>query len=391
MDERVPVRPKEKFLVFGAPCIEEPEIQEVVDSIRKRWIGTGPKVAKFENTFAAYKKVSHAIAVSSCTAALHLAVLAAGIRPGDEVITTPMTFCATVNAIIHAGGRPVLADCDKNTMNIDPNEIERKISSNTKAIIVVHMAGRPCEMDSIMEIARRYDLVVIEDCAHAIEAEYRGVPAGCFGKVGCFSFYVTKNITTAEGGMIITNDDYIADRVKIMALHGMTKDAWRRFSDEGYRHYEVVHLGFKYNMTDIQASIGIHQFQRIKKYWERRREIWQIYNDHFADLPVFLPLDPAPDTVHAYHLYTLLIDIDRLGKSRDSIINALTAENIGVGVHYIPVHLHPFYRKAFGWKKGDFPNAEWIGERTLSIPLSGCLDDDDVYDVIRAVRKVLGG
>lgn len=386
-----PVRPREKFLVFGAPCIEEEEIAEVVDSMRKRWIGTGPKVAKFEDQFAQFKRVPYAVSVNSCTAALHLAVLAVGIRPGDEVITTPMTFCATVNAIIHAGGKPVLADCDRNTMNIDPSEIERKISPRTRAVIVVHMAGRPCDMDDIMSIARRYDLAVIEDCAHAIESEYHGVPTGCFGEVGCFSFYVTKNITTAEGGMIITKSEQIAERVKIMALHGMTKDAWRRFSDEGYRHYEVVHIGFKYNMTDMQASMGIHQMRKIEKYWKRRREIWNIYNEHFSDLPVFIPLDPAPDTVHAHHLYTPLIDIDRLGKSRDWVIQALTRENIGIGVHYIPVHLHPFYRKAFGWKKGDFPNAEWIGERTISLPLSGCMTDEDVYDVIRAFRKVLGG
>ncbi len=391
MNHGEPVRPKDKFLVFGAPCIEEDDINEVVDSMRKRWIGTGPKTARFEEMFAEYKKVRHAVAVNSCTAALHLAVLAVGIRSGDEVITTPMTFCATVNAIIHAGGVPVLADCDRNTMTIDPSEIERKISPKTRAILVVHMAGRPCEMDDIMNIARRYDLAVIEDCAHAIETEYHGTPAGCFGQAGCFSFYVTKNITTGEGGMIITDSDSIAERVKIMALHGMTKDAWRRFSDEGYKHYEVIHIGFKYNMTDMQAAIGIHQIKRIEKYWRRRQEIWKIYNDHFCDLPVFTPLDPAPDTVHAYHLYTPLIDIDRLGKSRDWVIQALTNEGIGVGVHYLPVHWHPFYRKAFGWRKGDFPNADWIGERTISLPLSGCMTDEDVHDVIVAFRKVLGG
>ncbi len=390
IDGGKPVRVKDRFLVFGAPCIEKEEIEEIVDSMKRRWIGTGPKVARFESLFAEYKGVSHAIAVSSCTAALHLAILACGIRPGDEIITTPMTFCATINSIIHAGAVPVLADCDRNTMNIDPSEIEKKISSKTKAIMVVHMAGRPCDMDAIMDIARRYDLIVIEDCAHAIEAEYHEKPTGTFGQVGCFSFYVTKNITTAEGGMVVTNSDYIADRVKITALHGMTKDAWRRFSDEGYRHYEVIHLGFKYNMTDLQASIGLHQLKKIDKYWERRRKIWEIYNNHFYDLPVFIPPNPEPNTRHSYHLYTPLIDIDRFGKSRNWVLNALTHENIGVGVHYVPVHYHPFYRKTFGWKKGDFPNAEWIGERTISLPLSPCLEDEDVHDVILAFRKVMG-
>jgi dTDP-4-amino-4,6-dideoxygalactose transaminase len=251
------------------------------------------------------------------------------------------------------------------------------------------MAGRPCDMDDIMNLAKRYDLAVIEDCAHAIETKYHGLAAGCFGDEGCVSFYVTKNITTGEGGMVITESNQIAERVKIMGLHGMTKDACRRFSDEGYRHYEVIHVGFKYNMTDMQAAIGIHQIQRIEKYWKRRQDIWHIYNSHFYDLPVFIPVDPAPDTVHAYHLYTPLIDIDRLGKSRDWVIQALTNEGIGVGVHYLPVHWHPFYRKAYGWRKGDFPNADWIGERTISLPISGCMSDEDVQDVIIAFRKVL--
>ncbi len=386
-----PVRPKDRFLVFGAPCIGEEEIAEVVDSMRKRWIGTGPKVALFEERFRALKGRKHAVAVNSCTAALHIAMLAIGIRQGDEVITTPMTFCATVNAIIHAGGIPVLADCDRNTFNIDPDEIEKKITSNTRGILIVHFAGRACNMDAIMELAKRYDLFVIEDCAHAIETSYKGIPAGCFGDVGCFSFYVTKNITTGEGGIIITDDDRIAERVKMLALHGMSKDAWKRFSDEGYKHYEVIHAGFKYNMMDMQAAIGLHQLKKMDIFRKRREYIWRVYNENFQDLPVFLPQDPEPETEHSYHLYTPLIDVDTLGKSRDWVLNALTAENIGVGVHYIPVHYHSFYRKTLGLKKGDFPNAEWIGDRTLSLPLSGCMSDQDVEDVIIAFRKVLGG
>jgi len=389
IDGGTPVRPKERFLVFGAPLIEEPEIEEVVACMRRGWIGTGPKVGQFEDDFAAFKGSKHAIAVNSCTAALHLSLFAAGIGPGDEVITTPMTFCATINAIIHCGATPVLADCDRKTMNIMPAEIEKKVTGRTKAILPVHFAGRCCDMDAIRDIARIYDLMVIEDCAHAIESEYKGRKSGCFGDIGCFSFYVTKNVITGEGGMIITEDDHIAERVKVLALHGMSKDAWRRFSDEGYKHYQVIHAGYKYNMMDIQASIGIHQLRRVERYWKQRQQVWLRYNDAFQGLPCITPTNAEPNTKHAYHLYTPLLDVETLGKSRDWVLSALTAESIGVGVHYLPVHLHPFYRKTFGWKKGDFPNAEWIGERTLSLPISAALDEADVTDVITAFTRAL--
>ena len=385
----IPVRPKENFLVFGAPLIEEEEIRDVVDCLRRRWIGTGPKVAQFEKGFGAYKNRDFAIALNSCTAALHLSMLVSGVGPGDEVITTPMTFCATINAIIHSGATPVLADCDCQSLNIMPEEIEDKITSKTKAILVVHFAGRCCDMDSIMTLAKRYDLLVIEDCAHAIEAEYHGQKSGCFGDLGCFSFYVTKNIITGEGGMVITDDERLASKIKILGLHGMSKDAWMRFSDEGYKHYEVIQAGFKYNMMDMQAAIGLRQLRRVESYWERRQNIWKIYNQNFSDLPCIPPLDPEPDSRHAYHLYTPLIDTERFKKNRDWVLNALTAENIGIGVHYLPVHLHPYYRKRFGWREGQFPNAEWVGERTISLPLSAALTEEDVRDVCEAFRKVL--
>jgi len=391
VDGGTPVRSKERFLVYGAPKIEEEEINDVVDSMRKGWIGTGPKVHQFEKDFAAYKGARHGIALNSCTAALHLSMFAAGIGPGDEVITTPMTFCATVNSIIHCGATPVLADCDKATMNISPEEIEKKITSRTKAILPVHFAGRCCDMDAIMNIAHTYDLLVIEDCAHAIETEYKGQKAGRFGDIGCFSFYVTKNVVTGEGGMIITGDDRFAGRIKVLGLHGMSKDAWKRFSDEGFKHYQVIHAGYKYNMMDIQAAMGLHQLKRVEANWLIREKFWQKYNDAFADLPCFVPAPVQENTRHAYHLYTPLIDIDKLKKSRDWVLNAMTAENIGVGVHYLPIHYHPFYRKTYGWKKGDFPNAEWIGERTLSIPLSAALSDQDADDTVTAFHKVLGG
>ncbi len=389
IDGGMPIREKKNFLVFGAPQIENQEIEEVLECFRRRWIGTGPKVHQFESDFAIYKGARHAIALNSCTAALHLAMLSTGIGPGDEVITTPMTFCSTINAIIHCGATPVLADCDRKTMNILPEEIEKKVTAKTKAILPVHFAGRCCDMNPIMEITRTYDLLIIEDCAHAIESEYHGQKAGKFGDIGCFSFYVTKNVITGEGGMVITDDDRFAGRIKVLGLHGMSKDAWKRFSDEGYKHYQVIHAGYKYNMMDMQAAMGIHQLRRVEKYWEHRKNIWKKYNEAFKDLPCITPAEPESNTRHGYHLYTPLIDIDKIGKSRDWALNALIAENIGVGVHYLPVHLHPFYRKTYGWKEGDFPNAEWIGKRTLSLPLSAALNERDVEDVIEAFRKVL--
>ena len=390
LDGGTPVRPHDDFLVFGAPLIEDDEIDEVVRCLKSRWIGTGPRAHQFEEDFAAYKGKKFAVALNSCTAALHLSMLASGIGPGDEVITTPMTFCATINAIIHSGATPVLVDCDRTTMNISPELIEEKITAKTKAILVVHFAGRCCDMDSIQAIARSYNLMVVEDCAHAIESEYKGRKTGDLGDVGCFSFYVTKNIITGEGGMVVTDDERIASRIKVLGLHGMSKDAWSRFSDEGYRHYEVVFAGFKYNMMDLQAAIGIHQLKRIEQYRQVRQRIWNTYNESFKGLSCTLPAEPEPDTRHALHLYTPLIDTDRLGKSRDWVLNALNAENIGTGVHYMPVHYHPYYRKTYGWRKGDYPNSEWIGERTISLPLSPALTDKDVEDVVRAFTKVLG-
>lgn len=385
----LPVRSKDRFLVFGSPAIEEVEIQEVVDSLRSGWLGTGPKVARFEREFAAYKGIEYAVALNSCTAALHLSILAAGIGAGDEVITTPMTFCATVNAIIHAGATPVLADIDPLTMNIDPNDIESKITPKTRAIFPVHFAGRPCDMDAICDIAQRHNLKIIEDCAHAIETEYHGKKAGTFGDFGCFSFYVTKNVVTGEGGMVITRSEEDAARIKILGLHGMSRDAWKRFSDEGYKHYQVVECGFKYNMMDLQAAIGIHQLQRVESYWHRRQEIWIRYNEALADLPIGLPPCPEPGARHSYHLHTILVDEAKTGISRDSFLDAMTAANIGIGVHYLSIPEHSYYQERFGWKPEDYPNAMRVGRQTVSIPLSAKLTDADVEDVIRAVRACI--
>jgi len=380
---------RNSFLVFGSPRIEEDEIQEVVSSLRSGWIGTGPKVSKFEEMFAEYVAAKYAIAVSSCTAALHLAMVVSDVTEGDEVITTPMTFCATANSVIHTTATPVFADINRKSMCIDPIEIRKKITEKTKAIIPVHFAGRACEMNEIEEIARNSKALIINDAAHSIETEYGGKKICNVGAMTAYSFYATKNIVTGEGGMITTEDKDLADRLKIFALHGMTKDAWKRFSDSGYKHYEVIYPGFKYNMMDIQASLGIHQLKRIEDYSKRRKEIWEIYNQSFHDLPVFLPSPVEPNTRHAFHLYTLLLDTDKLRITRDDFMNLMQKENIGCGVHYTALHLHPYYRERFGYQRGDFPNTEFVADRTISIPLSPKLTHDDVNDVVTAVRKIL--
>ena len=382
---------REKFLIFGTPLIGEEEIKEVESSLRAGWLGTGPKVARFEADFSAYKgiKETHVAAVNSCTAALHLSMIAAEIGPGDEVITTALTFCATVNAVIHAGATPVLADIDPQTMNINPEQIERRITPRTRAILPVHFAGRCCDMDAIMGIARRHRLKVIEDCAHAIESEYHGVKAGTFGDFGCYSFYATKNVATGEGGMVIARKEDDIARVKVLALHGMSKDAWRRFSDEGYKHYHVVECGFKYNMMDLQAALGIHQLQRVEQNWLKRKQIWDHYQEAFHNLPLTRPADPEPLTRHAHHLYTILIDEKRSGIARDDFLNEMTKRKIGVGVHYLSIPEHPYYQETFGWKPEEFPNAMRIGRQTVSLPLSARLSNRDVDDVMSAIRRTL--
>jgi len=384
-----PVRPPERFLVFGAPAIGDEEIAEVVSSLKSGWLGTGPKVARFEADFAAYERAPHAVAVSSCTAALHLSMLGLGLEPGDEVVTTALTFAATINAIIHAGATPVLADVDPVSMNIDPYAVRRAITPRTRAVLPVHFAGRACAMDELLAICAEHGLALIEDCAHAIETEYHGRHAGTFGSFGCFSFYVTKNVVTGEGGMVLAAREEDAARIKVLALHGMSKDAWKRFSDEGYRHYYVTECGYKYNMTDIQAALGIHQLARVEANWARRRRIWAQYQGELAGLGLGLPAEPEPDTRHAYHLYTVMVNEDLCGTERDAFLEAMTAQNIGVGVHYLAIPEHPYYRERYGWRPGDFAEALRIGRQTVSLPLSPALSDADVGDVIAAVREVL--
>jgi dTDP-4-amino-4,6-dideoxygalactose transaminase len=382
---------RDDFLVFGRPPIEEPEIAEVVATLRSGWIGTGPRVARFEEMFKRYIGCEHAVAVNSCTAALHLSMVVSGVKGGDEVITSPMTFCATANAVVHTGARPVFADVEADTGNLDPDRVEAAITPRTRAIVPVHYAGRPCRMDRLEALARRHGLLIIEDAAHAIESAYHGRKIGTIGDLTCFSFYVTKNLVTAEGGIVTTADPELAARIKMYALHGMSRDAWKRFSDEGYKHYQVMVPGFKYNMTDLQAALGIHQLGRLEANAVRRAAIWARYDEAFASLPVERPAPVESHTVHGRHLYTILVDPERTAKSRDRVLDELVRLRIGTGVHYTALHLHPYYRETLGHGPGDFPNAERIGDRTLSLPLSPGLSDRDVEDVISAVRQVVAG
>lgn len=383
-------RARQEFLVFGSPLIGEEEIAEVVSTLRSGWIGTGPRAKQFEVMMAEYTGAKHAIAVSSCTAALHLSLVALGIGAGDEVITTPMTFAATANAIVHAGARPVFADVNRNTMLIDPEKIEAAITPRTKAILPVHLAGRVCPMDEVRAIARKHGLFVIEDAAHCIEGRYHGLKVGSISDLTCFSFYVTKNLTTGEGGMVTTDNPQWAEKIRVLALHGMDVHAYDRFGGAGYRHYQIMEAGFKYNMTDLQAALGIPQLKRIEASWERRNAIWNEYQRAFSDLPVHRPANDEPGTRHARHLYTILAHKGECGKSRDELLEYYTRQKIGTGVHYTPAHLHPYYRKTFGCREGDYPNAEWIGRATLSLPLSAKLLEEDVTDVIAVLRQALG-
>lgn len=381
--------PRGEYLVFGSPEIREEEIEEVLATLRSAWIGTGPRVARFESEFRDYAGAAHAVAVNSCTAGLHLAMMGLGLAPEDEVIVPAMTFAATANAVVHAGGRPVLADVDRDTMCLTSETVEAKLTPRTRAVVPVHFAGRPCEIEAIVALARQAGIAVVEDCAHAIETLVDGRHAGTFGDFGVFSFYVTKNVVTGEGGMVVTSDEAAAARIKTLALHGLSADAWSRFSDEGYKHYEVVEPGFKYNMMDLQAALGVHQLARAEANLGRRQEIWRRYDEAFADLPLRTPVAEEPGTRHARHLYTVLLDIERLSCTRDEVLLDLHRQNIGTGVHYRALHLHPYYREAGGYARGDFPSAEWISDRTMSLPLSPKLTDEDVEDVIDAVERIL--
>lgn len=380
---------RKDVLVFGSPDIQDQDIVEVVDTLKSGWLSTGPKTTKFENEFRAYKKSENAVALASCTAALYLGINALGLQPGDEIISTDLTFSASISTIVHNNLVPVLCDVNKDTQNMDCSQIEEKITPRTRAILPVHMCGYPCDMSQIMQIAEFYNLHVIEDCAHAIESTVDGKHCGTFGDFGAFSFYVTKNISCGEGGMLITNSKDIESNVRLMSLHGLSKNAHTRYSNSGFKHYSVLNAGYKYNMTDISASLAINQLTRIEESWSKRQHVWNRYKKELVDLPLYLPTNSPPNTKHSYHLFTVHLDLEAISVSRDFVLNALLKEGIGTGVHYKAIHTHPFYSNTFGWTPKEFPNAQWISDRTISLPLSSKLTDDDVDDVITALTKIL--
>jgi len=385
-----PVR--SNFLIFGMPCLGEEEIEEVVQTLRSGWIGTGPRAKQFEDEFAAFVGSQFAISVNSCTAALHLSLIALGIGPGDEVISTPLTFCATVNVIEHVHAKPVFVDIDPLTLNIDPNRIGSAITPRTKAIIPVHFGGLSCDMDPIMEIADRYGLAVVEDAAHAIGTLYKGRMIGSFGKLTCFSFYANKNLTTAEGGMITTEDEGLNEKLRLLRLHGLSRDAWKRFAARRLLLSDAVIPGYKYNMPDLLAAIGIYQLRKQERFLGIREHYALIYDKSFSNLPV--RIQPRPQNLsqnrHALHLYVLILNPEQLRVSRNEVMEALLAENIGVALHYRAVHTHPYYQQKYGYSPNDFPNAYRIGENVLSLPLTPNMAEEDVRDVVNGVRKVLG-
>jgi dTDP-4-amino-4,6-dideoxygalactose transaminase len=381
---------RSKFLVFGKPYIGEEEIKEVVDTLRSGWWGTGPKTELFENRFKKYEKAKYAISVNSATAGLHLALKALGVGPGDEVITSSLTFVSDANVIVHCGAKPIFADIDVNTWNIDPKQIEKKITKKTKVIMPVHLHGRPCNMDGIYKIARKYKLSVVNDAAHAIEAKYHGDKIGALGDISVFSFYVTKNLATGEGGMITTNKQKFAKTLPVWRLHGLSRDAWKRYSVKHFTLYEAMVPGFKYNLTDIASSIGIHQLKRIENNLKVRAKIWKAYSDAFRDEPLLtLPAPVEKNTRHGMHLFAILLNLEKLRVNRNTFIDMLIKRNIGSGVHFAPIHTQPYYRNVFGYKKGDYPVTEFVGERIVSLPLGANLTDRDVNDVIRAVKSIL--
>lgn len=378
------------FLPFSTPALGDEEINEVVDSLRSGWITTGPKVKRFEDAFKVYVGAPFAVPLSSATAGLHLTLLALKIKEGDEIITTPMTFASTVSMIILAGGTPVLVDIEPGTLNIDVAKVAEKITPSTRAIIPVHFAGQSCDMDPIFDLARLHGLTVIEDAAHAAGSEYKGRKIGSLDSISIFSFHPNKNITTGEGGMVCTPDESLAEEVSLLKFHGMSREAWKRFAASGSPNYDIMLPGYKYNMMDIQAAIGIHQLPRLDGFIDRRKEIAENYTTAFADLPeLALPAYAPYQQRHAWHLYTPLIRFEMLTIDRDRFMLELKARNIGSGLHYKAIHHHSWYREHLPVADTDLPNASYASDRILSLPLFPAMTDNDAADVVTAVTDVI--
>jgi len=392
--QEIPVREggeplRAQFLPFALPSIGQEEEREVLETLRSGWITTGPRTAEFERRLAAYIGAREVFAVSSCTAALHLSLIAAGVGPGDEVITTPITWPSTANVIVHTGATPVFADIDRDTFNIRPEEIEKRITPKTKAIIPVHMAGQPCEMDAIRRIARAWNLTVIEDAAHAIGAEYRGRRVGSDAEFACFSFYPIKNITTGEGGAIALSDPEKAECVRLWGLHGVTRGAWNRYASTGGLHWDLVVPGYKYNMPDLGAALGIHQLAHLDEFIEVRRRYARLYDETFLDLPEIIRPRVQDGIRHAYHLYIIMVRPEMLRVDRDEFALHLRAENVGVGFHFRSLHLSPYYRERLGLAPDAYPNAKFTSDRIISLPLYPRMSAGDVMQVAEIVRKLV--
>jgi perosamine synthetase len=381
--------PRTRFLPFAVPHITQEEIDEVVDTLRSGWLTTGQKTKRFEREFAQVVDAPYAVATNSATAALHLALDALGVGEGDEVIVPVYTFTASAEVVLYCRARPVLVDVDPVTCNIDPVQFEKHITKRTKAVIVVHIAGLPAEMDAILAIARQHHIAVVEDAAHAFPAYYRGRTVGSIGDITAFSFYVTKTLATGEGGMLTTANAEYAQRSAVMALHGISRDAWKRYQEEGSWYYEVIEAGYKYNMTDIAASLGLHQLARREWLWQRRQAIARRYSAAFSQLAqVAVPPEPS-HIQHAWHLYMLRLNLEQMTISREAFIQKLAEARIGTSVHFIPLHLHPFYRGRYDLKADDFPVALGVYRCVLSLPIYPGMTDEDVDNVIAAVENTI--
>ncbi len=379
----------DEFLPFHRPHLGEEEIAEVVDTLRSGWLTMGPKTALFEEKFAAKVGASHAVAVASCTAALHLALDALELGPGDEVVTSTYTFTSTVASILYTGATPVLVDTEASYPNMDPGAVEKAITERTRVILPVHFAGAPCNLTRLGQLADDCGAVLLEDAAHALPASYAGRSIGSIGHATAFSFYAGKNITTGEGGMLTTDDDELAASVRMKRLHGISRDAWKRYTAEGSWYYEVETRGFKYNMTDIQAAIGIHQLDRIDGFDERRRRIVSIYDELLGGVPGLAVPNPPDRDACAWHLYVVRVEEDRLACTRSDIIEMLKADNIGTSVHFIPIHMHPFYAERLGCVRGDFPNATSAYHGAISLPLFPAMTDADATAVCASLRRIM--
>ncbi|MBN1592633.1 MAG: DegT/DnrJ/EryC1/StrS family aminotransferase [Candidatus Coatesbacteria bacterium] len=387
MDGGKPVR--DDFLFFHKSSVGREEVEEIADSFESGWLTTGPKTAEFERRFAEYLGAPSVVGLNSCTAGLHLGLVVMGVEEGDEVITTPITFPSTANVIEHQRATTVFVDVEPETLLMDPTGLERAITSKTRAITPVHYAGHPCDMPAIMQIAGDNGIRVVEDCAHAIESTLDGRHCGTFGDIGAFSFYATKNITCGEGGAACVNSEELRDRLIVLRLHGLTKDAWKRYDKGGFAHYECVVPGFKYNMMDIQAAMLLHQLGKLNAFAERRRAIVHKYDESLTQIPELRPLTRRSNIQHAHHIYPVLLQLDMLKCSRDQFLNAMQAENIGMAVHFRALHLHPYYVQKHGFKRGDFPNAEKASESLVSLPLYPAMSDHDILTVIEAVERVV--